>query len=388
MKLRQLNSDFTVTELNDIAIERSGDYTVYELKKTGWNTLDALKSFSMELKISLRNFSHAGLKDRHAETTQLITIYGGPPRNFQQGDLSLEFLGHTSRATTATDIAANRFTLVIRSLSENEENSARHALPQLEATGIANYFDDQRFGSYVSGHPFIAEHWIRKNYEKAIWLSFAAPTSFDDGDEREQKDILRDHWGDWSTCKQLLSRSHRRSIITFLDDRKDDFKGAWACVNADQRGLYLTAFQSHLWNQILNDYFVENCDRDQLLNFQLKPGDVSIPLSLTSEQRSKFHETEIPLPSARLKPDGGPIYDLMERSLKQRGWSLNELKVHHPRDRFFPKAFRSAMIPVSDVTGTFADDELNPGLTKLRVSFVLPRGCYATMVVKRLMLEA
>ncbi len=388
MKLRRLNSDFCVAELNDIPVEREGEYTVYELKKSGWNTLDAIKSFSINFDIPIQNFSHAGLKDRHAETSQLITIYGGAPRNFNQENLSLEYLGHSRRETKATDIAANRFTLVLRSLNELEEKSARNALPQIENTGIANYFDDQRFGSYIPGHPFIAEHWIKKEYEKALWLTFAEQNSFDDGEEREQKDILRDNWGDWKTCKQLLSRSHRRSIITFLDDRKDDFKGAWACVNADMRGLYLTAFQSHLWNLILNDYFHKVCTSDQLINFRLKPGEVSLPISLTAEQKKELHAAEIQLPSGRLKANNCPSYELIEQSLKNHGWTIKELTVRHPRDRFFPKAIRAAMIPVNELEWNFAEDELSPGESKLTVSFLLPRGCYATMLVKRLMLEA
>ncbi len=386
MKIRTQAADFRVEEINSIPIGRDGNYGVYEMRKTGWNTLDALKSIAIQWKRSPKELAHAGLKDRHAITSQVITIFDGPSRNFEDHQVALEYLGQSTRATVATDIVANRFSLVLRSLSSDEVNSAKKALPQIAATGLANYFDDQRFGSWIPGHPFIAEHWIRADYEEALRLSFAEPHPMDDGDEREQKDILRKHWGDWKLCKQKLSRSHRRSIITFLDDRKDDFKGAWACVNAEMRGLYLTAFQSDLWNHILNNFFQETFTDDQLIRFRMKTGELCLPTTMTAEQKQRLHSAEIPLPSARIKNLDESLRPLVEKSLAEKGWKLEELKVRHPRDRFFPKASRAAMIPVADLESEFGEDELSPGLAKLNVQFTLPRGCYATMLVKRLMI--
>ncbi len=184
MKLRTQPADFCVDEINSIPIGRDGNYGVYELQKTGWNTLDALKSIAIQWKRSPKDLAHAGLKDRHAITSQVITILNGPARNFQDHQISLEYLGQSSRATVATDIVANRFTLILRSLSELEVNSSREALPQIASTGFANYFDDQRFGSWIPEHPFIAEHWIRREYEEALRLSFAEPHPNDDGQER------------------------------------------------------------------------------------------------------------------------------------------------------------------------------------------------------------
>ena len=43
-------------------------------------------------------------------------------------------------------------------------------------------------------------------------------------------------------------------------------------------------------------------------------------------------------------------------------------------------------MPVANLTiGTLEDDELNDGRKKVRVVFSLPKGSYATMVIKRMM---
>lgn len=387
MKLRQQASDFQVQELNQLPIGHQGNFAVYELTKSGWNTLDVVQSIATQWKCSRRDISHAGLKDRHAATTQILTIRNGLQRNLRHQNFKLEYLGQADRATTAHDIAANRFTLVLRSLSPAEVESAEAALPVIAETGIANYFDDQRFGSYLAGHPFIAEAWIREDYEQALWLTFAEPHANDDAHEREQKQLLRDHWNDWETCKSSLERSHRRSIVTFLDDRNGDYKGAWACVNSAERGLFLTAFQSHLWNMMLSALLRESLDPADLIPMTLKTGDVVFPSSINSAQADDLFATTLPLPSARVDLADHPHRELIEATLHKEGWAISDLKVRHPRDRFFPRAERNAIVPVQGLDAQFGIDELASNLSKLTISFELPRGSYATMVVKRLMVS-
>jgi tRNA pseudouridine13 synthase len=41
-------------------------------------------------------------------------------------------------------------------------------------------------------------------------------------------------------------------------------------------------------------------------------------------------------------------------------------------------------VPVANLEWEAGDDDLNCGRRKLTLHFELPRGCYATMVVKRL----
>ena len=96
---------------------------------------------------------------------------------------------------------------------------------------------------------------------------------------------------------------------------------------------------------------------------------------------------QIPLPSGRVRPEEFPHPELAEEVLKEQGWELRDLKVKFPRDRFFSRLRRPVFIPVRDFAATFADDELDAGQgKKLTLRFSLPRGAYATMVVKRLFL--
>ena len=99
-------------------------------------------------------------------------------------------------------------------------------------------------------------------------------------------------------------------------------------------------------------------------------------------------ELNLPLPSARLHLDPGPILDLYEKVLGEQGLSLRELRVKYPRDSFFSKGERQAIVKPRHLKLTrTGEDDLNAGRHRMVLEFVLPRGSYATILVKRLTLS-
>ncbi len=78
------------------------------------------------------------------------------------------------------------------------------------------------------------------DYERALYLAIAEANSHDRPREKEQKEILRQLWGNWLECKAKLDRSHRRSIVTYLVDHPTDFKArALALLRSDLRSIYM-----------------------------------------------------------------------------------------------------------------------------------------------------
>jgi tRNA pseudouridine13 synthase len=73
----------------------------------------------------------------------------------------------------------------------------------------------------------------------------------------------------------------------------------------------------------------------------------------------------------------------IEQVVRANGLELRELRVKYPRDNFFSKGSRPALVEVGSVHREAANDDLYPGRHKLALAFDLPRGSYATMLVKR-----
>lgn len=392
MKLKRLPEDFQVEELTEFAAgagggHGAGSYAFYRLSKKSIGTPEAVSEIARKWHLPRVRISYGGLKDRHAQTHQYITIQGGPPKHLEQYNFQLRYLGQAPRAYTPHEIAGNRFAVVMRDMSADAVRFAKQAIEEVAADGIPNYFDDQRFGSVGLSGEFIGRSWCAGDYERALWLALADAYEHDNGEELGQKKILREQWGNWIECKRLLDRSSRRSIITFLADKPadhPDFRKAFALIQPDLRGLYLSAFQSALWNQMLATALRETLPPEQLVDVQLKLGPAPFLRRLFPHQTEELRGLELPLPSARLHLEPGPTLTLIETVLKGFGLELRELRVKFPRDSFFSKGERKACIPVGQVACADAEDDLYPGRHKMTLNFDLPRGAYATILVKRL----
>lgn len=377
MKLKQRPEDFRVEELTAATAGDTGNFAFYRLDKTNWTTPDALAAVRRRWQIDFRRLSYGGLKDRHAVTSQFLTIFRGPKRNLAQQRITLTYLGQRSEPFTAADIAANRFTITLRAMCRPALSQAVAALDEVQQAGLPNYFDDQRFGSVGDPPEFVAKEMVRGNFERALWLALAAPYEHDRAEAKGEKATLRDHWGDWATCKVKLPRGHARSLVDYLVTHPTDFKGAVARLRPDLQGLYLSAYQSYLWNQMLAAWFTRTLPAGDLTGVELKLGRVPVP-------RVKWDPLTLPLPSARVKPDAGAAWlPMAEEVLGAEGLTLAALKIKGMQKPFFARGDRATCVHPANLSHTAEADELNAGKQKLVLKFDLPRGSYATMLVKR-----
>src|SRR4051794_4624058 len=118
MKLKQRPEDFRVEELTAAAGGEAGEFALYRLDKTGWTTPDALAAVRRRWQIDFRRLGYGGLKDRHAVTSQFLTIFRGPKRNLSHERITVTYLGQRAEPYTSRDITANRFTVTLRAMSD------------------------------------------------------------------------------------------------------------------------------------------------------------------------------------------------------------------------------------------------------------------------------
>jgi tRNA pseudouridine13 synthase len=384
MKVKQHPEDFQVEELTD-TVAGHGPFAFYQLEKRGWSTPDALQAVRRRWRIELRRISYGGLKDRHAHTIQYLTIYHGPQRGLQHHEVELRYLGQVAEPYTSQAIRANRFRLTLRAVDTAEVTTAQQALQEVSREGVPNYFDDQRFGSVAGGGGFVARALVLGQYEEALRLALASPYEHDRGPQKKEKELLRAHWGAWPQLKQLLPRGHARSLVDYLAGHPADFRGALARLRPELRGLYLSAYQSHLWNRMLARWLQRHCRPEQLLAVSLRLGDLPMHRGLDAEPSVALAALYLPLPSARAKLDAAdPRAELVDAVLAEEGLELKQLQLKHFREMFFSKGERAALCLPAELQWQAGDDERHPGKQKLALAFDLPRGSYATLIVKRI----
>lgn len=384
MKLRTTPEDFIVTEKTRREPSK-GPFALYELSKESIGTLEAISQVARTWNLAPGQISHAGLKDRHASTSQFLTIKNGPRSGCDSKLWDLQYVGQTTSEMTAADIEGNVFDITVRALDADQSEQTVANLQKIAQAGYPNYFDDQRFGSVTHTGRFAAERWCKKDYETALWLALAEYNSHDDKDERHAKQILRDLWGNWLEAKAELPKSHRRSVVTYLCDHPTKFRKAFALVNSDLRGLLLSAFQSAVWNQMLKTAImrqIAGTEEATIAGLQVRTIEVQGCELPVPDSPLSAVPAVLSLPSGRKGMMDEGSMRLSDLALSDFHMTTAEMKLSFPRDRWFSKGQRVTMIRPRDIAVEEGEDEVNYGRRKVRLSFELPRGCYATMLLK------
>jgi tRNA pseudouridine13 synthase len=384
MKLKRLPEDFQVEELPLVEGGERGRFVFYRLTKRGMGTLEAVEAVCRRWDVAGRRVSYGGLKDRHAVTTQYLTIFEGPERGLRESSFELTPLGRLDQPYSPALFRGNRFAVVIRSLSREDAEKAVRAVGQLPRDGLPNYFDDQRFGSVGFSGGFIARAWLSGDHEQALRLAIAEANPADRPDTKREKEILREFWGNWSEAKSRLERSHARSLVTYLVDHPTDFRGAFARVRRELRSLYFSAYQSYLWNLTLGKMIERVTRPEQRVPIDFKVATLPIHRGLDTVQSAILNASRLPLPASRTPlPPEGPEREAALEVVAAEGFAWEDLRVKYLKDVFFSKGTRPALFHAEKLSHTLENDDLEPGRKKLRLEFELPKGAYATLVVKR-----
>ena len=386
MKLKCLPEDFQVEE-KLAARPKSGRFALYCLEKTALGTPEAIRAIMTKWRVERGEIAFAGLKDRHAKTLQYVTIAGGPPRGFSQESFTFTYLGQTAEPVHASDIVANGFSVVLRDLSAEEVQRFSQRLTAVARDGVPNYFDDQRFGSLGQSNEFMARPWCLGNFERAVWLAVADGNVHDSPQVREEKKFVRGKWGKWAECQRRVQQSQLQGVIGFLEGNPKDFRRAITYIRQDLRSLYLAAYQSDIWNRLLSQTLQREVAAEQLVWQKIGGREVALFEGLTTAQRDKLAGTGkpvaqpllLPLPSARLHlEENDPLFMQLQEILAEDQLELRQLRVKYPRDSFFSKGDRPAIVFPEELSHAVESDEMHAGKQKLTLRFDLRRGSYAT----------
>lgn len=148
--LRQSADDFAVDELQAIDADGEGDHAWLLVRKRGANTDWLARELARYAGVAPVDVGYAGLKDRHAVTTQVFTVHlpgrADPDWAAFPHD-NVEVLSHSRhrRKLKRGALQGNRFRIVLRDVV-GDHAAAEARLQAIAARGVPNYFGEQRFG--------------------------------------------------------------------------------------------------------------------------------------------------------------------------------------------------------------------------------------------------
>ena len=137
-------------EILPYAAEGEGEHLWLHVRKVGENTDFVARALARAMNVGPRGVGYAGLKDRHAVTTQWFSVQApkDPPADWiERLPDGIEVLSVTRgrRKIRTGSLRGNRFELVVRDCRGTPESLAE-SLAALAAHGVPNYFGEQRFG--------------------------------------------------------------------------------------------------------------------------------------------------------------------------------------------------------------------------------------------------
>lgn len=150
--LRASDDDFRVDEIPSYEPCGEGEHTYLRFEKRDMTTPYAITQIARALKIQARDVGYAGMKDRHAVTTQTVSLPRVDPERVSAmvipGMRVLSVTRHRNKLRTG-HLKGNRFELRVRELPDGVDASLARARSIAEAVGragVPNYFGEQRFG--------------------------------------------------------------------------------------------------------------------------------------------------------------------------------------------------------------------------------------------------
>jgi len=376
MRLKTTPDDFIVREATDLRIRKQpAPYRVYMLEKTGWNTADALSAIAREKRVALSKFAYGGKKDRYGHTFQYVTVQWNADLSLTTPAYSFKWIGYSTEPMSSARILANRFELVLREIGPGEAPKLTAAIERIKVEGFPNYFDDQRFGSYDPERGFSVEKMLQGKWEEAlaIALTYSYPT--EKREAKERKALLRERWGDWAACREVAKTAFESRCFELLLQKPGAFKEALATARREELEMWVSAYQSHLWNETL---------RRLIVSGPSLPGEAG-PY-IFGQPSTRLQEMKIPLPGRGMRfpdPEAGLVLEEILRERRLRPAVLEQEILPGLSMKGSPR--EAWILPQSFWSEGLQPDERYPGYQKLELRFTLPKGCFATMMIKALM---
>ena len=389
MKLKQRPEDFVVREGYRFEPEPEGPVWVYRMDKQKVSTLQALERISRDFAVRRRDLSICGLKDKQGRTEQLVGVMGGAlgqSEVVQSGDLRLKLIGRTAQPLTSANISANRFEVTVRDLAGEEATRVPESVAEVRRTGVVNYFDSQRFGFLKHGQGFIARHLLRGDFEAALKAFLATPSELDRSDDAKVKAFWRDHWGEWQLRAPQEAGKRYAPLLRRLREDPRDFKGAFLHIDRRVRAMALFELQSYVWNEGVKRYLAARVPAAELIGLRYQAGALTFPRALPRALRDEMWAKSFPLLAPESTFDDDRVRESALGALRAQGLTLEDLAVPGTRQLFFKHEERPLfVVPGKLRVSEPRPDELNRGRLKVNLSFTLPPGAYATLVVRRVL---
>jgi tRNA pseudouridine13 synthase len=420
-RIRDRPADFRVREIETIAPKPldadTGRFPHLLLRVTlhDWDTFDFADRLSDGLGISRERIGWAGTKDKRAETTQLFSVDGAAPPLPEIDDAEIDCVGRFGRALHFGDLAGNAFRIVVREPTHPERlpalveelqafGGSRDSDSEATPIGVPNWFGPQRFGSIRPVTHRVGFRILDGDWTGAVLAYLGDPHPDEPPGTQAAREFVEET-RDWSAALDRFPRrlGHERAILHGLvdadagaDPSDDACRAALGALPSRLQRLFVHAAQSAIFNRIVAERY-----RKGLPLARPVAGDV---VCFTARDRSG---EDLVVPdvdrTVRVGPDRvdqvarhcergrafvtaplpGTDTEFAEGEPGELAREACDAAGIEPLDFDLPDPYRSSGTRRAVLVRTRLDVDRDP----LTLGFSLPRGAYATSLLRELVGE-
>jgi tRNA pseudouridine13 synthase len=189
-------------------------------------------------------------------------------------------------------------------------------------------------------------------------------------------------------------------MLSHLVKHPKDYTGAFRRLPQRLRSILLQSYQSYLFNRFLSQRLLRGIpiNEPQIGDYVVKTDSYGLPtrtyIKATDQSledlrvavKKKEMYVAVPLIGFKQFSSGGVQGEIEQAILESERVSPSDFYVSSMPEMSAPGEPRTALTPIIDIhMETPEKDELNLGKRKMRVSFTLHRGCYATIILREFM---
>ena len=401
--IKERPEDFLVDEQPLYQPNGKGEHLYLFIEKREQTTSDVLRKIARAFRVANGEVGYAGLKDKHAVTRQHFSVRLPKPGADADGLAAAQASGlkviwserHENKLRRG-HLAGNRFVIRIRKVEPSRVIHVKRILDRLTQTGAPNYVGEQRFGYRGDNHE-VGARILKGDWQGLLDQMLGQPRPEDFEATRAAREAYDRR--DYAGALALWPRHHRseRQALDALRQGRSAQSAAMA-IDRQQRDFFISALQSAVFNDVLHRRITAAQASAAAPGIgRIVAGDLAwkhdsrAVFAVDEATAAKENAPDGRVPKLEVSPSGpmwgvgmtqagGDVAREESDALARAGLATDQLAGGSQGRADGSR--RPMRMPIKDADVSAGADEHGP---YIRLAFELPRGCFATAVLREIM---
>ncbi len=398
-KIRTKYEDFYVEEIPEHLPSGTGPNTWILIEKIGRNTLDVVLDIAKEFKISRKRMGFAGMKDKSALTRQWLCVSNSEATELKGLEdklynVKVLEIKQNEKKLRIGQLIGNKFKILIRDTQnpKNDIKTAKNVLSKLEKVGVPNYYGWQRFGKNRPNTHRVGEYIVQNDIKGAVDSYIGNPYPkekdhiksarqyYDEGELEEAYESMPAGMRyEKMMLRELMKQKRKKGELN-----ENSYKIALESLPKPLKRMFVHAYQSYLFNKVVSersklgiDKYVEGdiiIDNEEHLVHEFDINNINERIkSFEVHPTAPLYGTKVPLAE-------GVVGKIEQKVLDDEGIKLEDFECPKTPKLGSHGLRRAIRFKIWDISAV----ETSEGVL---TEFSIPKGCYATAVLREIMKE-